>query len=42
MVSTPEEITNYSPSLTMTQTTVKKPIARKSLRFSPTYLVFKR
>ena len=31
MVSTPEEITNDSPSLNMTQTTIKKPSARKSL-----------
>ena len=26
MLSTPEEITNYSPSFPMTQTTVKKPL----------------
>ena len=32
MVSTPEEITDDSPSFYMTQTTVKKPSARKSLR----------
>ena len=31
MVSTIEEITDDSPSLPMTQTTVKKPSARKSL-----------
>ena len=31
MVSNPEEITDVSPSLPMTQTTVKKPSARKSL-----------
>ena len=31
MVSTTEEITDYSPSLPMTQTTAKKPIASKSL-----------
>ena len=31
MVSTSEEITDYSPSLNMTQTTFKKPSARKSL-----------
>ena len=31
MVSTQEKITDYSPSLPMTQTTVKKPSARKSL-----------
>ena len=31
MVYTTEEITNDSPMLTMTQTTVKKPSARKSL-----------
>ena len=29
MVSTPEEITDDSPSLPMTQTTVKKPSTRK-------------
>ena len=33
MVSNPEEITTYSPSLPMTQTTVKKPSASKSLCF---------
>ena len=32
MVSTPEEITGDSPSLFMTQTTVNKTSARKSLR----------
>ena len=32
MVSTPEEITDDSPSLPMTQMTVKKPSDRKSLR----------
>ena len=31
MVSTPEEIKNYSPIFNMTKTTVKKPSARKSL-----------
>ena len=31
MVSTPEEITNDSPSLPMTQTTVTKPTSRKAL-----------
>ena len=31
MVSTPEEVTDDSPSFSMTQTTVKKPSARKSL-----------
>ena len=34
MVSTPEEINDDIPSLTMTQTTVKKPSARKSLHLS--------
>ena len=33
MVSNPEEITNDGPSLPMTQTTVKKPSAIKSLCF---------
>ena len=33
MVSSPEEITNDGPSLPMTQTTVKKPSAGKSLCF---------
>ena len=32
MVSTPEEITDYSPSFPMTQTTSKKPSARRLLR----------
>ena len=32
MVYTQEEITEYSTSLHMTQTTIKKPSARKSLR----------
>ena len=41
MVSTPEDITDDSPSLLMTQTTVKKPSARKSLHFSPTYYMLK-
>ena len=31
MVSTPEEVTDVSPSLSITQTTVKNPIARKAL-----------
>ena len=31
MVSTPEEVTDVSPSLRITQTTVKNPIARKAL-----------
>ena len=31
MVSTPEEVTYYSPSFSMTSTPVKKPSARKSL-----------
>ena len=31
MVSTPEEITDISPSLLIIQTTVKKPSAKKSL-----------
>ena len=31
MVYTPEKITDYSPSLPMTQATAKKPSARKSL-----------
>ena len=33
MVYTPEEVTNDSPSLIMTKTTVNKPSARKSLCF---------
>ena len=41
MVYTPEEITDESPSLPMTQITVKKPSARKSLHVSPTYLMLK-
>ena len=32
MVSNPEEITDDSPRLPMTQMTIKKPSARKSLR----------
>ena len=37
MVLTQEEVTYDSPSLPMTSTPVKKPSARKSLCFSPTY-----
>ena len=39
MVSTPEEITDDIPSLPTTQTTVKKPSARKPLRLS-TYIFY--
>ena len=34
MVSTAEEFTDFSPSLSITPTTVKKPSARKSLCLS--------
>ena len=42
MVSTPEEITYYSPILPMNQTKIKKTSAKNHCVYSPTYLVLKR
>ena len=42
MVSTPEEITDKSTSLSMTQTTVKKQVLENHCVYSPTYLMIKR
>ena len=41
MVSTPEEVTEVSPSLRITQTKIKNPSDRNSLCYSPTYLMLK-
>ena len=42
MVSTPEEITDESPSLPMTQNNSKNQVLLNHCAFSPTYLILKR
>ena len=42
MVSTPEEVTDVSPSLRINQTTVKKQVLGSHCVYSPKYLMLKR
>ena len=42
MVSTTEEVTAYSTSLRITQTTVKEKVLRNHCVYSPTYFILKR
>ena len=42
MISTPEEVTDFSPSFRITQTTVKNQVLGNHCVYSPTYLMLKR